>query len=103
MTEKTALKIIHELNKFGFDNVEYHKGFKNFYFQNDSDFMNNYVTITYSDHFKRFNVQVHPMETANITELEEVTKRIYKLTQCIAKLNTILEQDETQGDSKLVI
>ncbi len=103
MKDNTIIQIISELKKLGFEDVEYNKKFENFHFHNNSDIMNNYVTVTYSSQFKKFNVQIHRIETSNATELTEVAKRIYKLANCIKKLNAILDQDGNEADSKLVI
>ncbi|MCP8967107.1 hypothetical protein [Ectobacillus ponti] len=91
MGKATIMKIKQALRLHGFEDVEYCKQTKQFQFHNNSDIMNNYVTVTYSRHFRRFSVRIHPIETSNPTELAEVAHRLQRCSQAAKQLNAILE------------
>ncbi|WP_028399195.1 hypothetical protein [Ectobacillus panaciterrae] len=103
MKKTVITQVIQHLKKFGFEDAEYCPKLQQFQFHNNSDIMNNYVTITYSNQFQKFSVRVHPIETSNSVELMEVTKRLEKCTQCAEELNALLEKRYKTDVPKLVI
>ncbi|MFX3624899.1 MAG: hypothetical protein ACE3JP_12900 [Ectobacillus sp.] len=103
MKKRTIMQVIQMLKACGFEDVEYCDSLGQFRFHNASDIMDNYVTITYSRHFRKFSVRIHSIETANITELAEVAKRLEKCMKWVEELNMLLEDTNTANVSQLVI
>lgn len=103
MKNLTMMQIVQALKSFGFEDVEYCKKTKQFSFHNNSDIMNNYVTIVYSKAFQKFNVCMHPIETSNIMELQEVAKRLEMCTLLVERLNQILNKQLQTDTKKLVM
>lgn len=102
MQNSTIMQVVQTLNSFGFQDIGYDKQTKQFHFHNDSDIMNNYVTVMYSKSFRRFNVRIQPVETANIVELHEVEKRLKLCIALVEKLNDILQERPHLETKKLV-
>ena len=103
MKNLTIMQIVQALKSFGFEDVEYCKKTNQFTFHNNSDIMNNYVTIVYSKAFKKFNVCMHPIETSNVVELKEVAKRLEMCTLLVERLNQILSKQLQIETKKLVM
>ncbi|MGG2014013.1 hypothetical protein [Bacillus sp. S10(2024)] len=92
MDTVTITKIIKTLKSYRFQNVAYCEKTKQYLFQNRADIMSGYAEITYSAQFEKFSLQIHPIETHHLTELQEVERHIQSCIRKVEYLNTIIEK-----------
>ncbi|WP_242218741.1 hypothetical protein [Bacillus cereus group sp. BfR-BA-01380] len=103
MDTVTITKIIETLQSYGFQNVAYCEKTKQYLFHNETDIMSGYAAITYSAQFEKFSVQIHPIETHYLTELQEVEKHIQSCIQKVEHLNTIIEKQYKNAEHTIIL
>ncbi|WP_459499444.1 hypothetical protein [Bacillus sp. C1] len=95
-------KVIKTLTSYGFQNVTYCEKTKQFLFHNQTDIMNGYAEITYSNQFEKFNVQIHPIETHHQAELQEIEKHIQSCIRKVKYLNAFLAGQKKLTDKAII-
>lgn len=103
MNTVTITKIIETLKSYGFQNVAYCEKTKQYLFQNVTDIMSGYAEITYSTQFEKFSLQIYPIETHQLTELQEVEKHIQSCIRKVEQLNTIIEKQNKNAEHTIML